>query len=225
MRTTTYTSKELLHILMQGQEAEAVEKLQFSAEQRQWLPLAFAARQWLRQWRAHKGEVWHDQPSTATEDERAVLSNQLEKKAVKLMQQYRKWEADPDQASDAFFEQHRRKIDLFMAGQQERRRGKAQAAIATFTNVIALEPTFTEAYIERGTLLMQSAPPDWKQALEDLNQALKISPNHPLALTNRGYLYVHYYQDQYQACQDWKKVQEMGLPLADALLEQYCHKP
>ncbi|MEQ8705313.1 MAG: hypothetical protein RIC19_15405 [Phaeodactylibacter sp.] len=225
MHTTRHNSSDLLNIIKQGRPQEAIEKLQSGAEQRNWLPLAFTARQWLRQWRELEGELWHNQPGLAERDDREVERNQLKAKAIELIKQFRLWEADPEQASEAFYDKHRRKIDLFMAGQQQRRAGQTKAAIQTFTTVIEAEPAFTEAYIERGTLLMQGSKPDWKQALEDLNQALLISPSHPLALTNRGYLYVQYYHDRHQACEDWKKVQEMGLPLADALIQQYCNKP
>lgn len=213
-------SKTIRAILGDGRLKEAVERLQFSAEQQQWLPVAFAARQLSAEVRGLDGEIW--QAAMPDAESLEVERQQLTRKAEQLLQQFKAWEKDPDGQAKAFDTAHREKIDLFLLGIKTRREGKAPEAIRVFTQVIQKEPAFTEAYVERAALLMQQPAPDWQQALEDLNTALRISPNHPLALTNRGYLYVHFYQDLHQACADWKEVQQMGFPVADALIEQYC---
>lgn len=214
------TAKSIRFILADGRLKEAVERLQFSAEQQQWLTVAFSARRLQAEIRGLEGELWlsSEQQSESTHIQR----EQLMQKAIKLLDFFRKWEQDPDGQAKLFDTEHREKVDLFLLGINERRSGKTSKAIKTFTSVIHKEPAFTEAYIERAALLMQQRNPDWEQALEDLNTALRISPNHPLALTNRGYLYIHFYQDTQQACADWKEVQNMGFPIADALLEKHC---
>jgi tetratricopeptide (TPR) repeat protein len=214
------TAKSIRFILADGRLKEAVERLQFSAEQQQWLPVAFSARRLQAEIRGLEGELWlsSEQQSESTHIQR----EQLMQKAIKLLDFFRKWEQDPDGQAKLFDTEHREKVDLFLLGINERRSGKTSKAIKTFTSVIHKEPAFTEAYIERAALLMQQRNPDWEQAMEDLNTALRISPNHPLALTNRGYLYIHFYQDTQQACADWKEVQNMGFPIADALLEKHC---
>lgn len=214
------TASSVKPILTDGRLKEAVERLLFSAEQRQWLPVAFAARQLYAQIRGLEGELWHPEvPATETT---GMEQQQLLQKAIRLLDEFRAWEKAPDEQAKKFDTAHREKIDLFLLGMKERRAGKATKAIRTFSQVIQKEPAFTEAYIERAALFMQQRKPNWEQALEDLNTALRISPNHPLALTNRGYLYIHFYQDLHQACTDWKEVQEMGLPIADALIKKHC---
>jgi tetratricopeptide (TPR) repeat protein len=213
-------SKTIRAILGDGRLKEAVERLQFSAEQQQWLPVAFAARQLSAKIRGLDGEIW--QTSRPAAEALEVERQRLTREAEQLFQQFKAWEKDPAAQAKAFDTAHREKIDLFLLAIKIRREGKALEAIRVFTQVIHKEPAFTEAYIERAALLMQQPAPDWGQALEDLNTALRISPNHPLALTNRGYLYVHFYQDLPQACADWKAVQHMGFPIADALIEQHC---
>lgn len=214
------TAKSIRLILADGRLKEAVERLQFSAEQYQWLPLAFAARQLSAEVRGLDGELW--QETKAPSESQEVERQRLTRKAEQLLKQFKSWEKDPEAQAKAFDTAHREKIDLFLLGIKIRREGKATEAIRVFTQVIQKEPAFTEAYIERAALLMQQPKPDWQRALEDLNTALRISPNHPLALTNRGYLYVHFYQDLHQACKDWKEVQHMGFPIADALIDQHC---
>ncbi len=206
-----YHSQELKRILTSGRMEEALSKLQQSAELKQWLPVSFEARQLLGRLRA-----------ASQSSQQATLHNRLLEKATELLQQYQRWETDPQQQMEAFSEAHRQVIDLFLAGLQQRRAGEHAKALRTFSEIIEREPTFTEAYIERATILLKQHRPDWESALRDFNQALAISPGHPLALTNRGYVYVHYLKDKFQACQDWQRVKAMGLPLADSLLERYC---
>lgn len=221
MRSSSiYSANSLKSILADGRIREAVEKLQFSAEQQQWLPVAFAARQLQAELQRLDGELWH--PAGQHSKTAGTEQQQLLQKVIRLLDQFKAWEKDPSGQAQLFDTEHRAKIDLFLLGIKERRAGKAAKAIRTFTKVIQQEPAFTEAYIERAALLMQQRSPDWEQALNDLNTALRISPNHPLALTNRGYLYVHFYQDLQQACADWQQVQAMGFPLADALINEHC---
>jgi tetratricopeptide (TPR) repeat protein len=215
-----HDAKSIKALLNDGRPQTAVEQLQFSAEQLQWVPVAFAARQLHAEIRGLVGEIWH--PSEASNKLEDTEWERFMEKAIRLFYLFRKWEKDPQGQAQNFDTEHREKIDLFLLGMKERRSGKTSRAIKTFTRVIQKEPAFTEAYIERAALLMQQRTPDWEQALEDLNMALRISPNHPLALTNRGYLYVHFFKDQQQACKDWKAVQEMGFPIADTLIEQHC---
>lgn len=209
-----YNSRELKAILSSGRTVEGMEKLQSSAELQQWLPVSYAARQLLGQYRQAK--------RSAPAGRQAVHDNQLKAEAIDLLRWYREWEANPGGQNAAFLDEHRPVIDLFLTGLQQRRAGKHRKALRTFSEVIGQEPTFTEAYIERGALRLQGSQPEWEAALQDFNHALVLSPGHPLALTNRGYVYVHYLKDRAQACQDWQKVQSMGLPLADGLLKQYC---
>ena len=214
------SAKALKAILASGRLREAVEQLQFSAEQQQWLPVAFIARQLQAEISNTEGELWLPEERPQESDD--VARERLMQKAIKLLDLYRRWENDPKGQASNFDAEHREKVDLFLVGMNERRSGKSARAIQTFTRVIQKEPAFTEAYIERAALLMQQRPPDWEQALKDLNTALRISPNHPIALTNRGYLYVHFLNDRQQACSDWKKVQQMGLPVADQLILEHC---
>jgi tetratricopeptide (TPR) repeat protein len=218
--SSIHTAKSIKAIIADGRIKEAMEKLQFSAEQKQWLPVAFAARQLRAELRDAEGKLWY--PAGKHTETAGTEQQQLLQRVIRLLDQFKAWEKDPAGQAQLFDTEQRAKIDLFLLGIKERRAGKAAKAIRTFTKVIQQEPAFTEAYIERAALLMQQRSPDWEQALNDLNTALRISPNHPLALTNRGYLYVHFYQDLQQACADWQEVQAMGFPLADALINEHC---
>ncbi len=67
-------------------------------------------------------------------------------------------------------------------------------AIGDFTRAIELDPQNVKAYVMRAEARLQGGTPDETQsnvyaALNDVNQALGVTPNDPLALRVRGNVY------------------------------------
>jgi tetratricopeptide (TPR) repeat protein len=74
--------------------------------------------------------------------------------------------------------------DLFIRGEDKYQKGDYQGAIATYTQAIALNPNYAQAYHNRGNA--RSKLGDNQGAVADYNQALRINPNYVLAYNNRG---------------------------------------
>ncbi|MEG4580244.1 tetratricopeptide repeat protein [Microcoleus sp. MON1_C5] len=74
--------------------------------------------------------------------------------------------------------------DLFIRGEQKYEKGDYQGAIATYTQAIALNPNYAQAYHNRGNA--RSKLGDNQGAVADYNQALRINPNYAKAYYNRG---------------------------------------
>lgn len=89
-------------------------------------------------------------------------------------------DAKPDAKTEKAMAHNSRAKTLFDAGQTE-------PAIADYTKVIALDPTYADAYVNRGAAYAKSGRREL--ALSDLNQALSLQPNNLGALFTRGLVY------------------------------------
>ncbi|WP_445241756.1 tetratricopeptide repeat protein [Microcoleus vaginatus] len=74
--------------------------------------------------------------------------------------------------------------DLFIRGEDKYQKGDYQGAIAAYTQAIALNPKYAQAYHNRGNA--RSKLGDNQGAVADYNQALRINPNYAKAYYNRG---------------------------------------
>jgi len=74
--------------------------------------------------------------------------------------------------------------DFFIRGEDKYQKGDYQGAIAAYTQAIALNPNYAQAYHNRG--IARSKLGDKQGAVADYNQALRINPNYAKAYYNRG---------------------------------------
>ena len=88
-------------------------------------------------------------------------------------------------------------------------RGDCARAIATYSQAIALDPQYAEAYNNRAyTYMMQE---NYARALPDLDRAIQLRPTYVHALLNRGDLYNYYYAiDRRRAIADYDRVIAQG---------------
>jgi tetratricopeptide (TPR) repeat protein len=82
-------------------------------------------------------------------------------------------------------------------------------AIAAYTQAIALNPEYAEAYNNRAYTYMRMQ--DYDSALKDLDQALRIRPDYVHALMNRGDIHNYYFeQDRKKAIADYDHILRVG---------------
>ncbi len=100
--------------------------------------------------------------------------------------------------------------DYFSQGNYDYANGNCTAAVADYSNAITLNPSYAEAYNNRGYTNMRLR--NYNAALPDLNKAIEIRPDYINALMNRGDLYNYYGPtiDRQKAIADYKKVIELG---------------
>jgi lipoprotein NlpI len=79
-----------------------------------------------------------------------------------------------------------RAIEAYQRGTQLGNGKDYQAALTAFNTAISIDPTYAEAYRNRGVARYYLR--DFAGALEDLTTALRLNPNDPLALSRRSYL-------------------------------------
>ena len=98
---------------------------------------------------------------------------------------------------DDILEQHLRTLENprlkaakaeFERGQDFKKQGKIQEAIACFQNAIAADPNYIPPHNNLGTLLQQQNR--LSEAITCYQNALKINPNSALTLTNLGSIYL-----------------------------------
>ncbi|CAD5949363.1 TIGR03032 family protein [Planktothrix agardhii] len=98
---------------------------------------------------------------------------------------------------DEILEQHLRKVENpqlkvakaeFERGQDLKKQGKFEQAIACFQNAITADPTYIPAHNNLGTLFQNQNYLD--QAITCYQNALNINPNSTLTLTNLGSIYL-----------------------------------
>lgn len=99
--------------------------------------------------------------------------------------------------------------DYFEKGNYQYDTGDCTGAIASYTQAVKLNSKHAEALNNRGyTYMMMN---DYKNALPDLDAAIKIRPAYVNALMNRGDIYNYYYnQDKEKAIADYDKVIAQG---------------
>ncbi len=99
--------------------------------------------------------------------------------------------------------------DYFVQGDYDYDRGDCTRAIADYSQAIALDPAFAEAYNNRAYAYM--AQQEYARALPDLDRAILLRPDYPHALMNRGDIYNYYYQiDRPRAIADYDRLIALG---------------
>ncbi|HTY78439.1 MAG TPA: tetratricopeptide repeat protein [Candidatus Bathyarchaeia archaeon] len=81
------------------------------------------------------------------------------------------------------------KVDaLFTAGVEQMNQGQAQAAIATFSEIIRLKPEFAEGWNKRATIYFLIG--EYDKSLKDCDEVIKRNPQHWGALSGYGQIYL-----------------------------------
>jgi tetratricopeptide (TPR) repeat protein len=102
------------------------------------------------------------------------------------------WSRSGDDAIDAL-------MDTGVAQMQSQ---QFRAAIATFSEVIRLKPSFAEGWNKRATVLFLAG--DLRKSLADCDEVMKRNPNHFGALA--GYGQIYFQLEQYEkAIEYWKR--------------------
>lgn len=106
--------------------------------------------------------------------------------------------------------------DYFEKGNYQYDTGDCPGAITSYTQALKMNSKYAEALNNRAyTYMMMN---DYKNALPDLDSAIKLRPAYVNALMNRGDLYNYYYsQDKEKAIADYDRVIALG---RDALKDQ-----
>ncbi len=87
--------------------------------------------------------------------------------------------------------------------------GNCNQAIDAYSQALALNPDYAEAYNNRAYTFMRMQ--NYAPALRDLDQALRIRPDYVHALMNRGDIYNYYYaQDRRKAIADYDHILRVG---------------
>ena len=87
--------------------------------------------------------------------------------------------------------------------------GNCKQAIAAYTQALALNPNYAEAYNNRAYTYMRMQ--NYAPALQDLDQALRIRPDYMNALMNRGDIHNYYFaQDRKKAIDDYDHILRLG---------------
>lgn len=108
---------------------------------------------------------------------------------------------------------------FFLRGSCLSELGENKNAITDLNISISLDNQNADAFYQRGFayFTIGNSP----EALKDFDQALVLSPKYGEAYLNRGT--VHYDLGNTQAaCQDWQNALDVGLSLAQALIDQLC---
>ena len=85
-------------------------------------------------------------------------------------------------------------------------RGNYQFALQIFTNIINRDPSWSEAWNKRATLLYLMN--DFQRSLKDIDHTLKLEPRHFGALSGRAQIYIKL--EQYEkALDDLKKIKNI----------------
>jgi len=77
---------------------------------------------------------------------------------------------------------------LYRQGMTQLMEGARPRAIATFSTIIERRPEFAEAWNRRATLFLMTG--EYAKAQRDLDEALKLNPNHFGVLEGFGHLYI-----------------------------------
>ena len=98
--------------------------------------------------------------------------------------------------------------DFLAVGDYDYDRGRCDLAIAEYSQAIALDPGFAEAYNNRAyTYMMKQS---YRQALADLNQAIRLRPDYAHALMNRGDIYNYDLINRPLAIADYERLIALG---------------
>jgi len=78
--------------------------------------------------------------------------------------------------------------ELFAIGVEQMSQGRAQTAIATFTEIITLKPDFAEGWNKRATIYFFIG--EYDKSLHDCDEVIKRNPQHWGALSGYGQIYL-----------------------------------
>jgi tetratricopeptide (TPR) repeat protein len=109
--------------------------------------------------------------------------------------------------------------DLYKKGSNAEYLKKYKEAADIYTQVIALDSTFGEAWASRGMVKYQLK--NYISAVDDYNEALKLIPDYAEVYDLRG-LAKYELTDKTGACEDWNKSFDLGFNKAYDLIEKYC---
>jgi len=107
--------------------------------------------------------------------------------------------------------------DCYTRGEARAAKGDYAGAISEYTRAIALQPAYTEAYVNRG--VAKTLKGDLRGALADLDTAVKLNPYYPLAYYNRG-IAKQRNGDRAGAAEDYTK----AIALKPAYTEAYLNR-
>src|SRR5262245_50697240 len=115
-----------------------------------------------------------------------------------------------DQRSPGVYSENARTAEEFLKrGDAAFDGGNCQEALAVYTQALALNPNYAEAYNNRAYAYMRMQ--NYAPALQDLDQALRIRPNYQHALMNRGDIHNYYFeQDRKKAIEDYDHILRVG---------------
>ena len=108
---------------------------------------------------------------------------------------------------------HQRSYIDFYIGLSHQSRDDYDLAIADYTRAIQLNPSFAEAYNNRGTVYSQKG--DYRHAIVDISKAIELNPNFADAYSNRG-LFHSLKGDYVRAIVDLDKAMELNPNYATA---------
>ena len=92
--------------------------------------------------------------------------------------------------------------------------GNVPQAISAYTQAIEINPSFADAYENRGLAYVRQHT-NYAQAISDFTKAIEINPNYAEAYSNRGNVYIR--QDNLpQAISDFTKAVEINPKFASA---------
>ena len=97
--------------------------------------------------------------------------------------------------------------------------GQYEYALKVFTNIIEIDPGWSEAWNKRATLLFLMK--DYQKSLDDISKVLDLEPRHFGALSGRAQIYIdlELYQNALKDLKDAKKIHPVirGNKLIDEL--------
>jgi len=96
--------------------------------------------------------------------------------------------------------------------------GDTKSALRDFDTAILMNPDFTKPYYNRAAIKVNSK--DFRGAIEDYNRLIKLNPKDNAAWYSRGI--ARFGIGNPQACDDWRKAEELGSEDASKLLRQNC---
>ena len=116
----------------------------------------------------------------------------------------------PDSPSPAAYAEVVNSAEEFLKrGDSAFDKGNCKEAIAVYTQALALNPNYAEAYNNRAYTYMRMQ--NYAPALQDLDQALRIRPDYLHALMNRGDIHNYYFEkDLKKAIDDYDHILRFG---------------
>jgi tetratricopeptide (TPR) repeat protein len=94
-------------------------------------------------------------------------------------------------------------------------------AISDYNKVIRLDPSFSFAYYNRGTL--KAYMKDFEEAMDDFDKAIKENNSLGEAYFNKG-LVLLYLKKHEEGCKNISKSGELGIEEAYNVIKRYCKK-